>query len=205
MTSHPGAWYSLRVSLVGAHARFRPSVLFVLVLTASQVSFLALRVSASSLLSFQLQWSEDARMYQGCNQLRVTDRKEASPIYQGGSWCGKFRRRMWDSRRRTTHRQRCFPKPLPSARVSVCLRRNPAAATYQFHPPDKVGLVSDWCALRAVARCEVALPVRCRCYKSGCPRDLNVSRSDTLVQTSSTLVPAELLDEPCVPRQQVFT
>ena len=43
----------------------------------------------------------------------------------------------------------------------------------------------------------------CRCYESGCARDVNVARSDTLVQTSLALVPTELLGEPSVSRQQV--
>ena len=65
--------------------------------------------------------------------------KDASSIHQDGSWYGKFRRRIWNSRSRTV--LRCIPELRPYARVGVCLQRYPATATCQFHPFETIGMV----------------------------------------------------------------
>ena len=66
-----------------------------------------------------------------------------------GSQCcsgwGKLRRRICDSQRRTMHRQRCLPKSLPSARISVLPRATSSHGAVSVSPfyssPNGVSLV----------------------------------------------------------------
>ena len=102
-----GTWYPVRASLGGVNSPSLVSPDCGLIL---QVRFVALRVSASTFLLL-LDWSEDARMCEGYKQLRNRTWKEVSAsIHQDGSWYGKCRERIWNSRRLTMHRQRCNVK-----------------------------------------------------------------------------------------------
>ena len=121
----------------------------------------------------------------------------------------------------TLHRQGCIPKSLHSVRLCVCLQRHLAVATHQFHSPDTVRPV----CLEDSRKVRSGFAACYRCYESGCACDLSVTRSGTLVQTSSTPVPVlvargqegclivritaslvltvELLVEPFVSRQRI--
>ena len=113
--------------------------------------------------------------------------------------------------------ERCIdkgvPKSLSAARVGVCLRRYPAPATYQLHPPDTVRLVLPRGQLQG-ARWPCCLVPRARILKatrSGTPAqpstapisctngDVALQRYLTVRIAASRVPSAGMLDEPfCV-------